>query len=62
MSSPSPSSGPELLALLNTMEVYNQTHGMIGINEDYLAVLAKVIVFLTLFSVLIVFRNFYESS
>ena len=45
MSSPSPSSGPELLALLNTMEVYNQTHGMIGINEDYLAVLSKVRVF-----------------
>ena len=45
MSSPSPSSGPELLALLNTMEVYNQTHhGIIGINEDYLEALEKVTV------------------
>jgi hypothetical protein len=42
MSTPSPSSGPELLALLNTMEAYNQTHGMLGIDEDYLATLAKV--------------------
>jgi len=42
MASPSPSGGPELLAFLNTMEAFNQTHGMGGNNEDFLLTIARV--------------------
>jgi hypothetical protein len=42
MASPAPSGGPELLAFLNTMETYNETHGVKAIDEDYLATVAKV--------------------
>ena len=42
MASPAPSAGPELLAFLNTMETYNETHGVKAIDGDYLATIAKV--------------------
>ena len=42
MASPAPSAGPELLAFLNSMETYNETHGVKAIDGDYLATIAKV--------------------
>jgi hypothetical protein len=42
MTAPSPSAGPELLAFLNTLETYNETQAMAGIDDGYLATIARV--------------------